>query len=347
MEWLPKIENFRQSLQSAEFLDSSKAKIERLAWLAAHRLDFLEILQLDRALGASGSAGVGGFVPIRLALIGSATLKQLVPGIRVAGLRHRILFDVSTGSYGQYRQEILNPTSFLRGFAPHIVLLSITAADILGNIPLTVTATQVEDALANVIADLRNLWRSIRASLNASVIQQTFLDLSLPIFGSFDCMVAATPSRLVSRLNDLLVAAAKEDGVALLDIAGQMGRRGIDAWSDSRLWLHAKQEIKPEAAVLYGELLARVVSAQRGLSRKCLVLDLDNTLWGGTIGDDGINGHTVHPIHDEDPLCTQWWPMYGWNDELAKRKANGGGGDDMVVVMIDDGSVMMTFMTDG
>ena len=76
----------------------------------------------------------------------------------------------------------------------------------------------------------------------------------------------------------------------LLDVARQAQRDGIDAWFDVRRWLQAKQEIAPQAAALYGELFARIVAAQRGLSRKCLVFDLDNTLWGGVIGDDGIDG---------------------------------------------------------
>ena len=55
-------------------------------------------------------------------------------------------------------------------------------------------------------------------------------------------------------------------------------------------WLQGKMEIAPQAAPMYGDLLARVIAAQRGLSKKCLVLDLDNTLWGGVIGDDGMEG---------------------------------------------------------
>jgi predicted enzyme involved in methoxymalonyl-ACP biosynthesis len=55
-------------------------------------------------------------------------------------------------------------------------------------------------------------------------------------------------------------------------------------------WLQGKLEIAPQAAPLYGDLVARILAAQRGLSKKCLVLDLDNTLWGGVIGDDGLDG---------------------------------------------------------
>jgi FkbH-like protein len=95
---------------------------------------------------------------------------------------------------------------------------------------------------------------------------------------------------MIRQLNDLLADAARSDGVLILDIEQHMQRDGIDAWFDVRRWLQAKQEIRPEAAAFYGELLVRIIAAQRGMSRKCLVLDLDNTLWGGVIGDDGIDG---------------------------------------------------------
>jgi FkbH-like protein len=290
MNWLPKIENFRQVFQTALSSGPSEKKLQTLAWLAGHDLGFLEVLQLDRALVDTASLKAEGFTNLRLALIGSATLQQLEPGIRVAGLRHKLRFELRTGGYGLYRQEVLLPTSFLHSFAPNIVLLSLSASDVLGNIPLTATEPEAEAALSSSISDLRHIWRSIRTSIKASVIQQTFVDRSLPIFGSFDRMAAAAPSRLVGRLNDLVAQAAKEDGVPLLDIAAQAQRDGIDVWFDVRRWLQAKQEIRPEAAAQYGELFARIVSAQQGRSRKCLVCDLDNTLWGGVIGDDGLEG---------------------------------------------------------
>ena len=290
MDWLPPIENFRQSFRAAVSCQQVRERLRKLAWLAGHRLGFVEILQVDRAINVSESADAEDFTCLRVALIGSATLQHLKPGIRVAGLRHNLVFEVQTGNYGQYRQEIFLPGSFLSAFAPQIVLLSLTARDLVGTIPLSMSADEVENALGHAIDELRALWRSIRSSIKSPIIQQTVLDLSLPVFGSFDRQAPAAPSRIVSRLNDLLADAATEDGVTLLDIASQAGRDGVEAWFDVRRWFQAKQEIRPEAAAMYGELFARVVAAQRGRSRKCLVFDLDNTLWGGVIGDDGLDG---------------------------------------------------------
>ena len=95
---------------------------------------------------------------------------------------------------------------------------------------------------------------------------------------------------MIKQLNDQLSKAAAQDSALLLDIARASERDGINAWFDMGSWLHGKLEIAPEAAVPFGDMVARIVAAQRGLSKKCLVFDLDNTLWGGVIGDDGLEG---------------------------------------------------------
>jgi FkbH-like protein len=122
------------------------------------------------------------------------------------------------------------------------------------------------------------------------VIQQTFLNVADPLFGSYDRLVSGSPAQLIARLNDRLSEAAAQDAVLLLDIARASERDGLDAWFDISRWLQGKLEIAPRAAPVYGDLAARIIAAQRGLSKKCLVLDLDNTMWGGVVGDDGLEG---------------------------------------------------------
>ena len=83
---------------------------------------------------------------------------------------------------------------------------------------------------------------------------------------------------------------ADAEGVDLLAIDEHAARDGIAAWHDPALWHRSKQEIAPSAAPLYGDLVGRLLAAKQGRSFKCLVLDLDNTMWGGVIGDDGMEG---------------------------------------------------------
>ena len=283
--------DFAQRLRAARAVADPQTRVEQFADLAQFRLGFLETIQLDNALTRiAAEAAPAGFSRIRLALLGSSTLDHLLPAIRVAGLRRRLLIDIYTGSFGQYRQELLEPGARLRAFRPDVVLLSVTAREVIASVPLGATRDESDQAIASSVAELRELWGHARSAFGPVVIQQTFLDVSEPVFGDFDRLVPGSPARLVSRLNDRMIDAASQDGVLLLDVARASARDGIDAWFDVARWLQGKIEIAPQSAQRYGDMLARIIAAQRGQSKKCLVLDLDNTLWGGVIGDDGIDG---------------------------------------------------------
>jgi FkbH-like protein len=289
MEWLPSANDFRADLAAASLVTDPAERLARLAALAGHQLGYVETILLDRALGRIADDIVPGWGFVRLALLGSATLDHLGPAIRVAGLRRRLRIQVFTGGYGQYRQELLEPAAALVAFAPQVVLLSLTAREVIQGIPLTATPAEVDAGLDHTVAQLAVLWDRARG-LGASVLQQTLLETAEPLFGSLDRQVPGSPGRLVALLNDRLSASAAREGVVLVDVARASARDGLDAWYDAAKWLQAKIEIAPSAAPAFGELVARVLGAQRGLSRKCLVLDLDNTLWGGVIGDDGLEG---------------------------------------------------------
>lgn len=290
MQWLPPAPNFREALRAAQSEPVLADRAEHLAKLSHHRLGYLEVIQLDRALGQIPAEARSGFSPVRLAVLASSTVDHLLPAIRVANFRRRLMVDTHIGTYGQYRQDLLDPSSGLHRFQPQVILLAIAAREAIASIPLTATALEVDRILDHAVNELRGLWRDARENLKATVIQQTFLNTAKFLFGSYERLVAGAPLQSIHRLNERLAQAAAADGVALLDVAYASERDGLDFWFDEARWLQGKLEIAPQAAPLYGEWLARIIAAQRGLSKKCLVLDLDNTLWGGVVGDDGIDG---------------------------------------------------------
>ena len=155
IDWLPAPHDFRSCLRLA--VESSSDRIEKLAALAQHRLSFLETIQLDRAVGPVWGESPQGFSTIRLALLSSATADHLVPAIRVAGLRRRLLFDVHIGPYGQYRQQLLEAESPLHRLQPKIVLLSLSAREAIAGVPLTATAAEADAAIGRAIDELRML----------------------------------------------------------------------------------------------------------------------------------------------------------------------------------------------
>jgi FkbH-like protein len=294
MTWLPAASDFRAELAAAMDCSNSADCLEALASLTQYQLGYLETLQLDRAveraLAQSSSAARSQFAAVRLAILASSTVNHLASAIRVAGLRRRLLIDVNIGQYGQYRHDLLDPSSALHRFSPHLVLFSISARPTINELPLTATTSDVDETIVRSIEELRLLWRKAREAFNASIIQQTFLNIAEPIFGNYDRLVPAAPAQVIIQLNDRLVKAAASENASLLDVARASERDGIDAWFNVSSWLQGKLEIAPEASPLYGDMVARIAAAQRGLSRKCLVFDLDNTLWGGVVGDDGAEG---------------------------------------------------------
>ena len=290
MDWLPLPSDFRASLQEASGIVSPDERVERFARIAQFQLSYLETIQLDNALQKAITEGKLPGDRVRLAILASSTFDHLLPAIRVAGLRRGLLVHTYSAGYGQYRQELFETDSALAEFRPDTVLFSITSREFLSPIPLGSTADEVERRVRKAVADLVQLWRVARERLDVSIIQQSILNNTEPLFGSHDRLVPASPYQSIIRANDLLVAAISTEAVQLLDVERVSALEGVHDWFDVGRWLHGKIEISPKAAQSYGELVARLIGAQRGKSRKCLVLDLDNTLWGGVIGDDGLNG---------------------------------------------------------
>ena len=129
------------------------------------------------------------------------------------------MIEIHTGAYGQYRQDLLDPNSSLHKFAPQFILFSITARDMIAGVPLMATSDEVNETIARSIDELRLLWRKARETFNATIIQQTFLDISEPVFGSYDRLVPGAPTQVVKQLNDELSKAAAQDSALLLDVA--------------------------------------------------------------------------------------------------------------------------------
>src|SRR5580658_3692734 len=110
------------------------------------------------------------------------------------------------------------------------------------------------------------------------------------LMGSNEDRMPSSPAAILNEINRRLPALAADESVDLLALDRIVLDDGLAFWHDPALWLRSKHEVHPRAAALYGEHLARILAAARGRSAKCLVLDLDNTLWSGVIGDDGLEG---------------------------------------------------------
>ena len=152
------------------------------------------------------------------------------------------------------------------------------------------SSAEADDVLERTRTRIVKCWRQAREAFSAHVIHQTPLPVHPALLGGNDHRLPGSPAAFLQRLAYELRGMADQEGVDLLALDQKAARDGLDAWSSAALWRRSKQEISPSAAPLYGDLVARVIAAKHGRSSKGLVLDLDNTLWGGVIGDDGLQG---------------------------------------------------------
>jgi FkbH-like protein len=111
------------------------------------------------------------------------------------------------------------------------------------------------------------------------------------MFGSFDAVLEGSRRNGATASNAAIRDLVREGGGDLLfDVSALANSVGLIDWHDPVQWNLAKLPFAVDMIPLYAEHLARLIAAVRGKSRKCLVLDLDNTCWGGVIGDDGLAG---------------------------------------------------------
>jgi FkbH-like protein len=315
-DWLPEFENW--SAQAKAIAAQPSVSWSDLTTLANARLDFTRTNRLDDILRRRVPEPPAELTTkaIRLALLGSSTLLHLHAGSRVGGLRRGLWIDTYENDYGQYFQELLDPNSALRRFKPTAVLFAFDAQHLTASANAAMKASDAKAAREAICAKVRECWRIARDALGCQVIQQTLLPTSPLVLGANEHRLPGSRAAMIDWINSWLREVADDAGVDLLALDARAGQDGLLSWHDPALWHRSKQEVSPRAAPMYGDLVARILAAKAGRSYKCLVLDLDNTLWGGVIGDDGLDGIV---IGQGSPLGEAYLAVQHYARELSRR----------------------------
>ena len=226
---------------------------------------------------------------VRVAICGDAATQQFVP-VLMALLRRAGYNGLPyEAPFAGVELEVFDAGSALYRFQPNfIVLLNCTQALSLEYYHRTVCPSDFEK---NVLDRMERIWSTIESRSPALILQSNFVLPKERIFGNFDHKVPESLYALTANLNVRLAERARmHAGVVIQDveaIASWIGRR---SWFDDRFWFLAKTFCALEHLPLVAQNIVRIITASQGRIVKCVVLDLDNTLWGGVIGDDGING---------------------------------------------------------
>jgi FkbH-like protein len=264
---------------------------KRVAALAAYSLDASGLDRLGAILVEARhvEADLSPLTPFRLGLLTNATPDFLVSSLVATAPRHGLSLEVVTGLYGQFVQDALSPDSVVNRAAPDAVLF---ALDYRALPPAGSPGDQQsEDAsVGGALDQLMALRQSLKRNTTATCIWQTFAPPPETVSGSLDGIFPGSFSRIVSGVNSAIMKGFFGTEDIVLDVAHLASTVGLADWHSPRDWNLAKLPFSDAAVPLYADHVCRTIAALRGRARRCLVLDLDNTLWGGVIGDDGISG---------------------------------------------------------
>ena len=292
LAWLaPAPEDFKAQVRNLASAGQGTGSIARR--LATHALDFEQLRRLGAVLDRLEADGVSlaPLQPFRLAVVSNATTDLLVSAFRASAARHSIDLRLHVADYGQAHQAILDPTSDLHGFSPDAVLIALDYRGLQLK-PRLGRADVAREMIDNALNTIRRMRTAVHTHSKARCIVQTLARPPESLVGSLDYVLPGTMRTLVESVNRGLADELSSRDV-LLDVANIAETVGLAEWHDPELWNLGKIPFGLRYVPLYADHLTRLLAATLGGSGKVLALDLDNTLWGGVIGDDGMDGINI------------------------------------------------------
>ena len=246
-------------------------------------LDYISLMGLGRENRPSEQA-------VRVAVLGSCTTQYYAAVLRGLGAAGGPPVVTYEPEYNTMHQTVLDERSELYSFRPDVVVF-LTAVQGLREALLTTGLSDRVNAADREAEQLVALVRRVASTPGVTVVVNEFVIPYERAWGNFSAHVEASLANAVRRVNERLRSLVAETAnVYTVDcdhIASWLGKR---AWFDERIWFYSKSFCHPEALPHVAGQALDIVRAVKGASIKCIALDLDNTLWGGVVGDDGLEG---------------------------------------------------------
>lgn len=277
---------------------SSRIPLDASSWSSLLSGPFVlkpaEYIALARQASCAPSGALPPHRRIRLAFLSNLTLHFLDPYLKVEGLRRGLLPDNYFGPFGQFEQAILAEDSALKAHNPDILFLQISLEaldpDFFARY-LTVSSSEAETYFSDLKVRVARLVYSWREISSAPLVVFNFVP---PVSGPRGIFEASDPASLLYRVSDLnhdlARVAAQFAQTYVFDYLGLVRNHGTRQWLDPKMWYIGRIATGASGQIAMAKSLLRLAAALSCPPAKCLVLDLDNTLWGGAVGDDGVAG---------------------------------------------------------
>jgi len=248
-----------------------------------------EILSKRRSLRRELSAATN-LQELRIAVLGGSTTDELVNLLELLLLSSGFRPVFHQSEYCRFYEDAVVDPQALIDFKPDLVYIHTSCLNTQNVPPLNCAEADLPGYVQAETARYCQIWDSLESNVGCQLIQNNFEASPRAILGNMDSVSPGGMSRFLMQLNIAFAQeTAKRPRVILQDVHGISARLGIRQWFDWNRYFMYKLLLTPEANLELARSLASIVRAMYGKSRKVLVLDLDNTLWGGVIGDDGMD----------------------------------------------------------
>jgi FkbH-like protein len=227
---------------------------------------------------------------LRILVLGGSTTSEVVGLLELLLLADGFEPVILESGYNRYYEDAVMEPEKIREFRPDVIYIHTNFMNLRQFPEAGCQAADFEALVGAEIGRFRTIWESLQEVAPCQIIQNNFEHPPTALFGNSDSVLYAGKTRFVNQLNlEFAKAATGSRRLLIQDLNGLSARLGHRQWFDWNRWYSYKLPVTPEASHAIATSLAAMIGAMLGRAKKCLVLDLDNTLWGGVIGDDGLD----------------------------------------------------------
>ena len=220
---------------------------------------------------------------IKLALLGDSATQFLATALRGEGVARGLSVDLFEAEYNQVERQVLDPTSDLHGFGAKFTVVFQSSHKLLEKYSLAPA-----EARGSLAQERLDFVRTLCATVPGKIIYYNYPEIGDGVFGSYQNKVGTSFIYQIRTLNLGLMELCREfPNLYICDLAELQAKLGRDFCFDSSVYVSTEMLLSLDALPYVASRTLDIVCAIRGSFRKCLILDLDNTLWGGVVGDDG------------------------------------------------------------
>jgi FkbH-like protein len=241
-----------------------------------------------------------------LAVLRSFTVEPVLPLLRASAWAQRLDVTVKAGEFNAYAQELLDPGSWVYTMGQDAVVLAVQTQDIAPELWdgfADVSEAVVRETVERVLHEFRTWIRVFRSRSQAYLVIHNLETPARPSRGILDAQKSGGQAEAIREINSGLAnLAAQVSGVHVLDYDGLISAHGKSRWRDEQRWATVKLPMRPEGMPALAAEWVRYLCPMAGRVAKVLVVDLDNTLWGGVVGEDGTSGLQ----------CSREYPGIAW-----------------------------------